>query len=102
MFEERVPLGGHTKLLGNLDPLFKLGLMTISLSPTKLDLWFFGILVYGCVWVELSGFFNPTYHGGLKKFNPTQPITGIQPNPRGSGWTHGLDNFFKLLLLLLN
>ena len=37
-------------------------------------------------WVE--EFFQP-----LKKI---QPITGVQPNPYGSGWTHGLDSFFLI------
>ena len=32
---------------------------------------------------------------GWKKLNPTQPIIGVQPNPRGSGWTHVLENLKK-------
>ena len=50
--------------------------------------------VHGSSWVELRGFFNITHHGGSEKFNPTQ-MSWV-----GSGWTHGLDNFFLLLLLL--
>ena len=37
-------------------------------------------------WIE--EFFQP-----LKKI---QPITGVQPNPCGSGWTHGLDSLFLI------
>ena len=36
-------------------------------------------------WVKLRGFFDLTHHNGLKKSNPIQPVTGVQPNPHGSG-----------------
>ena len=35
--------------------------------------------VHGLGWVGLRGLFDPTHHGGSKKFNLTQP------NPHGSG-----------------
>ena len=44
--------------------------------------------VHGSGWVGLRGFFDLTYHCGLKKIqpNPTQPITRIQPNPHELDW----------------
>ena len=42
--------------------------------------------VHGSGWIKFRRFFDPTHYGESKK---------IQPNP-----THGLDNFFLLLLLL--
>ena len=53
--------------------------------------------VHGSSWVRLRGFFDPTYHGGLKKIqpnlsrksNPTQP-TWVELNP----W---VEQFFLLL-----
>ena len=41
-----------------------------------------GCACVGLGWHGLRGFFNPTYHGGLKKIqlNPTQP------NSHESGW----------------
>ena len=61
----------------------------------------------------MRGFFNPTHHGGLKKSNPTQPITGVQPNPtqptwiglgqvEPMGWAVFIFIIIFLLLLLLN
>ena len=56
-------------------------------------------------WVSLRGFFDQIHHSGFKKFNPTKPIIGDQPNPHESGWI-GLNpwivQFFFILLLLLN
>ena len=43
-------------------------------SPRTLAI--LGIMgVHGSSWVRLRGFFDPTHHGGSKKFSLTQPIT---------------------------
>jgi len=58
----------------------------------------FKCLVYGCVWVGLRSIFNPTHHCMLKKI---QSIIGVQPNPHGSGWTHGLNIYIFLITIVI-
>ena len=44
--------------------------------------------MHGLGWVKLKGFFDPIYHGELKKIqpNPTHHISPTQPNPTHMGW----------------
>ena len=38
---------------------------------------------WGCAWVGLREFFDPTHHGGSKKI---QPNPSHKPNPTHMGW----------------
>ena len=83
----------------------------VIIATLRLRLWLRGM--HGSNWVKLREFFDPTHHGGLKKSNPTQPITGVQPNPtqptwiglgqvEPMGWAVFIFIIIFLLLLLLN
>ena len=54
--------------------------------------------VHGSSWVRLRRFFDPTHHGGLKKFNLTQP------NPHELGWVElnpwVEQNFFFITIII--
>ena len=54
-------------------------------------------------WFE--GIFLPTPPWGVKK-NSTQPNPSHKSNPThmgwaGSGWTHGLDNIFIIIIIII-
>ena len=76
-----------------IEPLFfKINFFLFYFLIKELRILFFIRVCMSWV-IELKSFFNPTHHGELKK--------KIQLNPQESGWTHGLEIFLKIIIIII-